>query len=135
MLVGSSDSDLYSERKVTFHHNYYRKVKLRVPMYRGSTGHFFNNYIVGARDATEIRANTCVRVERNYYESLHYSIYTPTDARGRTERIDNIEVKRKSRAYPSSCKANIPYSYSSVLTKKTKDVKTIVPRGAGVGKI
>lgn len=134
-IVGSSDSDLYGNRKITFHHNYYRKVKYRMPMYRGSTGHFFNNYIVGARDATEIRAGTCVRVERNYYEALHYSIYTPTDSRGKTERIENIEVKRTKRFYPSDCKANIPYNYSHVLIKNTKDVKTLIPKYAGVGKM
>ena len=60
-LVGASDTDLFADRKITYHHNYYNKVKLRVPMYRGSVGHFFNNYIVGATDATEIRAGTCVR--------------------------------------------------------------------------
>lgn len=134
-LVGAADDDLYANRKVTMHHNYYKNVKLRVPMYRGSTGHFFNNYIVGAKDATEIRANTCVRVERNYYESLHYSIYTTSDSPGKTERISNIEVSRTSRAYPSSCTADIPYSYSSVLISNTEDVKTIIPLVAGVGKI
>lgn len=134
-LVGAADDDLHNDRKVTMHHNYYNKVKLRVPMYRGSTGHFFNNYIVGARDATEIRANTCVRVERNYYEALHYSIYTTSDSPGKTERIGNIEVDRTSRAYPSNCTANIPYDYSAVLIGNTQDVKTLVPQGAGVGKL
>lgn len=134
-LVGSSDSDLYDDRKITLHHNYYNNVKLRIPMYRGSTGHFFNNYIVEAEDATEIRADTCVRVEKNYYEPLHYSIYTPSDSPGRTERIDNIEVDRASRDYPSNCTADIPYSYSDVLIDNTEDVKTIVPQLAGVGKL
>jgi pectate lyase len=134
-LVGASDTDLYADRKVTFHHNYYNKVRLRVPMYRGSTGHFFNNYIVGARDATEIRVGTCVRVEKNYYEALRYSIYTPTDAPGSTQRIDNIEVARDNRAYPANCTADIPYPYSDALTDNTNDVKTVVPEFAGVGKI
>jgi pectate lyase len=134
-LVGAADDDLNDDRKVTMHHNHYKNVLLRVPMYRGSTGHFFNNYIVGAKDATEIRANTCVRVEKNYYESLNYSIYTPADSPGKTERIDNIEVKRASRAYPANCVASIPYSYSAVLTSTTADVKTIVPQYAGVGKL
>lgn len=134
-LVGAADDDLNDDRKVTLHHNYYRKVLLRVPMYRGSTGHFFNNYIVGAKDATEIRAGTCVRVEKNYYESLNYSIYTPSDSPGKTERIDNVEVSHASRAYPANCTASIPYSYSSVLTTTTADVKTIVPQYAGVGKL
>jgi pectate lyase len=134
-LVGAADDDLYENRKVTIHHNYYKNVKLRVPMYRGATGHFFNNYIVGARAATEIRANTCVRVERNYYEALDLSIYTPSESRGKTERIGNIEVKRTSRAYPANCTANIPYNYSSVLITNTDDVKTKIPQQAGVGKI
>ncbi|MEN9353216.1 MAG: hypothetical protein RL318_541 [Fibrobacterota bacterium] len=134
-LVGAADDDLNADRKVTMHHNHYRKVLLRVPMYRGATGHFFNNYIVGAKDATEIRAGTCVRVEKNYYESLNYSIYTPSDSPGKTERIDNVEVKRASRAYPAACVADIPYKYDAVLTSVTNDVKTIVPQYAGVGKI
>jgi pectate lyase len=104
-------------------------------MYRGAVGHFFNNYIVGATDATEIRAGTCVRVEKNYYEALHYSIYTPSDSPGSTERIDNVEVSRTSRAYPANCTADIPYSYSTALTSTTNDVKTVVPQCAGVGKI
>ncbi|UKM66426.1 T9SS type A sorting domain-containing protein [Flavobacteriaceae bacterium GSB9] len=134
-LVGSSDSDLWTDRKVTMHHNHYDKVKLRVPMYRGSTGHFFNNYINEAEDATEIRANTCVRVEKNYYEPLHYSIYTPSDSPGKTERIDNIIVSQASRPFPEDCVADIPYDYASALTTNTTDVKTIVPQYAGVGKL
>jgi pectate lyase len=133
-IVGSSDDDLYGDRKITYHHNYYRNVKYRMPMYRGSVGHFFNNYIAGAQDATEIRTGTCVRVEKNYYEKLHYSIYSPTDYPGSTERIDNIEVERASRAYPSNCTAAIPYAYADALTNTTADVKTIVPQYAGVGK-
>ncbi len=134
-LVGASDTDVSADRKITYHHNHYNKVKLRVPMYRGSVGHFFNNYIVGATDATEIRAGTCVRVEKNYYEALHYSIYTTSDSAGSTERIDNVEVSRTSRAYPANCTADIPYPYADVLTGTTNDVKTVVPAGAGVGKI
>jgi pectate lyase len=133
-LVGAADDDLYADRKITLHHNYYNKVLLRIPMYRGATGHFFNNYIVGATDATEIRAGTCVRVEKNYYDSLHYSIYTPTDAPGSTERIDNIEISRASRAYPTDCKAAIPYDYANVLTNTTEDIRIIVPLYAGVEK-
>jgi pectate lyase len=134
-LVGSSDSDLFADRKITFHHNHYDNVKLRVPMYRGSVGHFFNNYVVAATDATEIRADTCVRVERNYYEALHYSIYTTSDSPGSTERIENVEVSRTDRAYPANCTADIPYSYSDVLIEDANEVKAQVPGLAGVGKL
>ncbi len=134
-MIGASDTDLFADRKVTFHHNYYRNVKLRAPMYSGAVGHFFNNYIVAATDASEIRASTCVRIEKNYYEALHFSIYTPSDSPGSTERIDNIEVSRTVRAYPANCVADIPYPYTGALTSTTADVKTIVPQSAGVGKI
>ena len=134
-LTGSSDTDIYADRKITWHHNYYNKVKLRVPMYRGAVGHFFNNYIVAARDASEIRADSCVRIEKNYYEPLNYSIYTSSDSPGQTQRIDNVEIMRASRAYPNDCTADIPYTYSNVLTNTTNDVKTLVPASAGVGKI
>jgi pectate lyase len=90
---------------------------------------------VGATDASEIRAGTCLRMEKNYYEALHYSIYTPSDSPGSTERIDNIEVSRTSRAYPANCTADIPYPYADALTSVTSDVKTVVPPAAGVGKI
>jgi pectate lyase len=134
-LIGSSDTDLGADRKITFHHNHYNKVKLRIPTYRGAVGHFFNNYIVGANDASEIRADTCLRIERNYYESLHYSIYTPSESPGRTERIENVEVSRTSRDYPANCTADIPYSYSGALITSTNDVKAMVPQLVGVGKI
>jgi pectate lyase len=135
-LVGAADDDLYADRLVTIHHNYYNKVKLRVPMYRGATGHFFNNYVKDADKASEIRAGTCVRVEKNYYENYEqFAIYTTADAPGQTERIDNYLNKTQSRAYPGNCTANIPYSYSAVLTNTTADVKTIVPQYAGVGKL
>jgi pectate lyase len=62
------------------------------------------------------------------------SIYTTSDSPGSTERIDNIEVSRTSRAYPANCTADISYPYSDVLIN-TADVPTIVPQLAGVGKI
>ena len=135
-LVGASDSDLYGDRNVTYHHNYYNKVKLRVPMFRGATGHFFNNYIKDAKKASEIRANTCVRIEKNYYENFaEFAIYTTSDSPGKTERIDNYLSKSQSRAFPSSCTANIPYNYTTILTNNVQDVKSVVQQYAGVGKM
>lgn len=135
-LVGASDTDLYADRKITYHHNYFERVVKRAPMYRGAVGHFFNNYVVGTpvTEATFVMMDTCLRVEKNVYENVKYSIYSQTGSTaGRAQRIDNIESQ--SRAYPSSCTADIPYDYSSALTTNTADVKTVVPAGAGVGKL
>ena len=105
-------------------------------MFRGATGHFFNNYIKDSDKASEIRAGTCVRMEKNYYDGFdQFAIYTTADSPGKTERIDNYLSKTQSRAYPANCTANIPYTYSNVLTSTTADVKTIVPQYAGVGKL
>jgi pectate lyase len=137
-LIGSSETDLYADRKVTYHHNRFERVVKRMPMIRGSVGHFFNNYIIGAKnssgkyvtEATFVLENVCLRVEKNVYEKVKYSIYTGKK-KGRAERIDNIAPQ--SRAYPSSCTANIPYDYTYVLTKNKDDVKRVVPKYAGVG--
>lgn len=133
-LVGASDSDLNDDRKVTYHHNYFKKIVKRMPMYRGSVGHFFNNYINGVptTEATFVVKDTCLRVEKNVYENVKYAIYSG-DVPGKAERIDNIGSQ--SRAWPASCTVNIPYEYASVLTTTTSDVKTVVPAGAGVGKL
>ncbi|MGC4064796.1 MAG: hypothetical protein QM784_09160 [Polyangiaceae bacterium] len=135
-LVGAADTDLYDDRKITYHHNYFLRIVKRMPMYRGATGHFFNNYVVGVSttEASFVMDDTCLRIEKNVYETVKYSIYSQTGSTaGNAERIDNIESQ--SRAYPSSCTANIPYDYASALTATTSTVKTLVPQGAGVGKI
>ncbi len=132
-LVGAADTDLYADRKITYHHNYFRKIVKRMPMYRGATGHFFNNYINGvpATEASFVVKDTCLRIEKNVYENVKYAIYSG-DSPGKAERIDNIATQ--ARAWPSSCTANIAYDYASALTN-TNDVKSVVPAGAGVGKL
>jgi pectate lyase len=136
-LVGSSDQDIYVDRKITYHHNYFRQVVKRAPAeYRGAVGHFFNNYIVGipTTEASFLLVNTCVRIEKSVYENVKYAIYTEASGtKGKAERIDNIASQ--SRAWPPDCTADISYEYKSALTTTTSDVKTVVPAGAGVGKL
>lgn len=133
-LVGASDTDLHDDRKVTYHHNYFRNIIKRMPMYRGSVGHFFNNYVIGTSttEASFVVKDTCLRIEKNVYETVKFAIYSG-DVPGKAQRIDNIATQ--SRAYPENCTADIPYDYAAALTNTTSDVKTVVPAGAGVGKI
>lgn len=44
-------------------------------------------------------------------------------------------VSRTTRAYPAGCSADIPYAYAEALTANADDVRTLVPQGAGVGKL
>lgn len=137
-LIGSSDTNLYADRKITFHHNYYKTIQERVPLYRGGTAHFFNNYcedIYGG--IVNSRVNACVRVEKNYFENSKNTVYSKNSKiSGSAERIDNKEVDCTNReAYPAACTVAIPYDYSKSLDNKTDDVKSIVTTYAGVGKL
>lgn len=137
-LVGSSASDLYAERKITYHHNHFARVRKRTPTYRGAVGHVFNNYVTEADQATFAMTGTCLRVEKNFYENQvveKFSIFTNSVEPGKAERIDNFIDGGNRRAFPPDCTADIPYSYDDVLIKNVQDVKASVIQGAGVGKI
>jgi pectate lyase len=137
-LIGSSDKDLSENRKITFHHNYYKTIQERVPLYRGGTAHFFNNYNYDVYEGSiNSRVKACVRVEKNYFEDCKNTVYSKNSKiTGYAERIDNMEVNCKSTAeYPTDCVAVIPYDYSKVLTTNVDSVKDIVINYSGVGKL
>jgi pectate lyase len=136
-LIGSSDKNLSDDRKITFHHNYYKTIQERVPLYRGGTAHFFNNYcedIYGG--IVNSRVDACIRVEKNYFENSKNTIYTKNSSiPGKAQNIDNKEVNcNNPTGYPAECTASIPYDYSKSLDNVTDDVKSIVMANSGVGK-
>lgn len=136
-LIGNSDKDLYPNRKVTFHHNYYSTIQERVPLYRGGEGHFFNNYNYDVYSGSvNTRMKACVRVENNYFENCKNTVYSKNSKiLGYAESIENKEVNCENKyETPEGCNLIIPYQYSNVLTK-VDDVKTIVTTYAGVGKL
>ncbi|HEY6142248.1 MAG TPA: hypothetical protein VIV55_02310 [Flavobacterium sp.] len=136
-LVGNSDKDIFENRKVTFHHNYYKTIQERVPLFRGGTGHFFNNYNYDVYSGSvNSRVEACVRVEYNYFEKCKNTIYSKSSViPGYAERIGNKEVNCENKLeYPEFCNVTIPYNYANVFTK-VDDVKTIVTKYAGVGKL
>jgi pectate lyase len=137
-LIGSSDTNLYADRKITFHHNYYKTIQERVPLYRGATAHFFNNYCYDIYGGiVNSRVDACIRVEKNYFEKSKNTIYSKNSKiHGNTERIDNVEIDCTTKdEYPADCNAIILYEYSKVLNTITTDVKNIVTTYAGVGKL
>lgn len=138
-LVGSSDKDIYADRKVTFHHNRYENIEERLPLFRGGVAHIFNNYYSNCfGSAVNTRVNACVKVEKNYFEHVHNSVISKHSAvLGKAERIDNKEVNcTRSEVYPEACVADLGgYEYTKVLTTKVKKVKSLVLKYSGVGKI
>ena len=89
-LIGYTDTDVY-DRKITFHHNYWKNIKSRAPSYRGGTGHVYNNYYdglliedesapgvwVGTLVSTGVhtREQACLKVENNYFKNYDKTIY------------------------------------------------------------
>jgi pectate lyase len=137
-LVGSSATDLYDERKITYHHNHFARVRKRTPTYRGAVGHVFNNYITEADQATFAMTGTCLRVERNFYENQvveMFSIFTNNAEPGEAEVIENYIAGGNNRDFPPPCTADIPYAYADVLIENAEEVKAVVIAGAGVGKL
>ncbi|MCB2377284.1 hypothetical protein LGH70_06800 [Hymenobacter sp. BT635] len=135
-LVGSSDSDA-SDRKMTFHHNYYRNVKERVPSYRGGTAHVFNNYFYHVTGSgVNSRVNACVRAEQNAFEDVRDPVVSKNSATlGKWAAIGNAySACLGSQPTNSSCTFTPSYAYSAVLNPAA-EVKAVVTANAGIGKL
>jgi len=135
-LIGSSDKD-GGDRKITFHHNYYSNIHERVPVYRFGTGHMFNNYyrhVYGT--GINARMGACLRVEKNYFEDVKNPIVSKNSVvPGQWDVADNFFAACSgSQPTTSTCAFMPPYRYAEMLTP-TAEVKTVVMRGAGVGKL
>ena len=139
-LVGSSESDTY-DRKLTMHHNYFLNCNSRLPLFRGSTGHFFNNYYKDiASTVINSRINSCVLIENNYFENANNPwVSAYSDVLGGGDTIGNILINSPFQYSDDthelpSCSPDIPYEYSSVLHEPA-DVPALVMAFAGVGKL
>lgn len=134
-LVGSADTDLFAERKITFHHNYYTKVGSRLPLIRGGIAHFFNNYVYGASSASNSRMGACVKSEKNYFENSKNAVLSSGSTQvGYAQVIDN-KLVNSTTSTVGACTPNLGYTYSNVLTSDATSVKSVVVQYAGVGKI
>ncbi len=134
-LIGSADSDLFAERKVTFHHNYYNKVGSRIPLIRGGIAHVFNNYILGASGCSNSRMDACVLSEKNYFENSKNAVYSSGSSQvGGALVSDNVMINSTTTTL-NTCNPAIPYNYTSVLTSDANSVKNLVTTYAGVGKL
>lgn len=147
-LVGASDSDVF-DRKITFHHNIYSNVNSRTPSYRGGTGHMFNNYYVDVNGSgINSRMGAKLRIENNIFENVgsgsvdsKFNIAQGPIGSYYSSEIGYWDVKdnkfinsKGNQPTTSTCSFNPPYEYSSILNS-TDELKSILTRYAGVGKI
>jgi len=139
-LVGSSESDIY-DRKLTMHHNYFLNCNSRLPLFRASTGHFFNNYYKDIASTTiNSRINSCVLIENNYFENANNPwVWAYSDIPGGGHAVGNILVNspfiysNDTHELPE-CSPEIPYEYNDIL-HDAKDIPDLVLAYSGTGKL
>lgn len=136
-LLGSSESD-DDDRKVTYHHNYFRNINSRLPLFRGGQGHIYNNvYEDVVTGCVNSRLGACVKIENNYFDNANDPWYSAdsdevgdVDVSGNT--ITNGSSFDSDDTPPGSCNASIPYPYSA---QTASAARSSVLSCAGVGKL
>lgn len=151
-LIGKGGSDAF-DHKTTFHHNYYRKIESRLPLYRYGTGHMFNNYMEDTGNGINARVNADIYIEKNYFYNTKKPVFGKPSESGSATLVDNRFMSCSR--LPAIVGANddggkmellssgeeilagsfVPsYDYAEVLNE-TDDVPAIVKANAGVGVI
>ena len=134
-LVGSSESDNYN-RRITFHHNYWKNINSRTPSYRYGEAHIFNCLYENVDGGINSRMGACIKVENNVFRSVKNPIAAlDTDTNGGWMISRNVFVNCTGlQPVSSTCSLNIPYHYSNVL-HETTEVEQLVKQWAGTGKL
>ncbi|MEU2555061.1 polysaccharide lyase family 1 protein [Streptomyces sp. NPDC013313] len=136
-LVGHSDSNAGEDTghlRVTYHHNWFDNVNSRIPSLRFGTGHFYDNYVVGAETAVHSRMGAQMLVENNVFRSTQVAVTTSRDSdvdgyanlRGNDLGGAATEISR------TGTFTSPPYEYTA---EPASGVVASVTAGAGAGKI
>lgn len=136
-LVGHSDNNASEDTghlRVTYHHNLFSNVYSRIPSLRFGTGHFYDNYVVGAETAVHSRMGAQMLVENNVFRSTLVAVTTSrdSDVDGYANLTGNdlggaaIEISQVGTF------TRPPYSYTA---EPASSVAASVTSGAGAGKL
>ena len=140
----STDKDPY-DRKMTYHHNWYKNIRSRTPSYRAGTGHVYNNFYDGLNDpnapqsdGVHSRDAACLYVEGNYF--LHYaqsvywdSVDSPTMAYVNESGASNMYIAPTPPNKAPACNSFVP-PYK-VKVDSAANVPALVMAWAGVNKL
>ncbi|MFD7876519.1 polysaccharide lyase family 1 protein [Streptomyces sp. NPDC059766] len=136
-LVGHSDSNASEDTghlRVTYHHNYFSNVNSRIPSLRFGTGHFYDNYVVGADTAVHSRMGAQMFVQNNVFRSTAVAVTTSRDSD--VDGYANLSGNDLGGAATEISRVGTftspPYSYTAELAST---VVASVTSGAGTGKI
>lgn len=136
-LVGHSDSNASEDTghlRVTYHHNWFNNVNSRTPSLRFGTGHFYDNYVVGADTAVHSRMGAQMLVENNVFRSTSVAVTTnrDSDVDGYANLKGNDLGGASTEISQVGTFTSPPYSYTA---EAASSVVASVTAGAGTGKI
>ncbi|MFB7736434.1 polysaccharide lyase family 1 protein [Streptomyces sp. NPDC056112] len=136
-LVGHSDNNASEDTghlRVTYHHNWFNNVNSRIPSLRFGTGHFYDNYVVGAETAVHSRMGAQMLVENNVFRSTSVAVTTNRDSKqdGYANLRGNDLGGATTEVSQTGTFTSPPYSYTA---EAASGVASSVTAGAGTGKI
>ncbi|WP_416985240.1 pectate lyase family protein [Streptomyces sp. T028] len=136
-LVGHSDNNATEDTghlRVTYHHNLFSNVYSRIPSLRFGTGHFYDNYVVGAETAVHSRMGAQLLVENNVFRSTAVAVTTSRDSDedGYANLTGNDLGGAATEVSRVGTFTRPPYSYTA---EPASSVVASVTSGAGAGKL
>jgi pectate lyase len=136
-LVGHSDNNAGEDTghlRVTYHHNHFSNVYSRIPSLRFGTGHFYDNYVVGAETAVHSRMGAQMLVENNVFRDTQVAVTTnrSSDVDGYANLTGNDLGGAATEVSQVGTFTKPPYSYTA---EPASSVVTSVTSGAGTGKL
>ncbi|MFE2535378.1 polysaccharide lyase family 1 protein [Streptomyces sp. NPDC059371] len=136
-LVGHSDSNASEDTghlRVTYHHNWFNNVNSRIPSLRFGTGHFYDNYVVGADTAVHSRMGAQMLVENNVFRSTAVAVTTnrDSDVDGYVNLSGNDLGGAATEISQVGTFTKPPYGYTA---EPASTVVASVTSGAGTGKL
>ncbi|GAX49655.1 pectate lyase family protein [Streptomyces olivochromogenes] len=136
-LVGHSDNNASEDTghlRVTYHHNWFDNVNSRIPSLRFGTGHFYDNYVVGADTAVHSRMGAQMLVENNVFRTTTVAVTTnrDSDVDGYANLRGNDLGGAATEISQVGTFTTPPYSYTA---EPASSVIASVTSGAGAGQL
>ncbi|MGW0831489.1 pectate lyase family protein [Streptomyces prunicolor] len=136
-LVGHSDNNASEDTghlRVTYHHNWFDQVNSRIPSLRFGTGHFYDNYVVGAETAVHSRMGAQMFVQNNVFRDTEVAVTTnrDSDVDGYANLSGNDLGGAATEISQVGTFTSPPYGYTA---EPASTVVASVTAGAGTGKL
>ncbi|MFI2507347.1 polysaccharide lyase family 1 protein [Streptomyces sp. NPDC018972] len=139
LLLGHDNDNAAQDRgrlRVTYHHNYFDASDQRNPRVRfAEPVHVYNNYYRDSSYGVAAAMDAGVVLEGNYFFSVNNPARVDFSGDlGRLVERDNVLIDC-NHAIETRGSVVEPHTYYSYTPHRAADVPTVVPAGAGVGKI